>query len=101
MRDRYQFVKGDRVRGSWDSATVVDVEGEGRDARVWIEWDPVDAAGVDRGPGRTCMRFAWTLTLLRHRCPGCASVDRSRPNNLYRRGEFVGFCFDPWHEDDE
>lgn len=55
---------GDRVRGSFDSATVIEVVGEGNYADVLIEWDAVDAAGTDLGPGRTTWRKAWTLTPL-------------------------------------
>lgn len=57
---RQVFRPGDRVRGAFDSARVVEVDGR----RVLIEWDPVDAAGVDRGPGRMCWREAWTLSRL-------------------------------------
>lgn len=60
----YEFRPGDHVRGSWDSAVVVSVEGSGRTARVEVEWDPVDATGYYRGHGRRCIRIAWTLTLL-------------------------------------
>lgn len=57
---RQVFAPGDRVSGAFDSARVVEVDGR----RVLIEWDPVDAAGVDRGPGRMCWREAWTLSRL-------------------------------------
>lgn len=55
------FQPGDPVRGSWDSATVLRVEGHGPQADVLIEWDPVDAAGQTLGAGRTTWRKAWTL----------------------------------------
>lgn len=65
MADRYSFNPGDRVRGSFDSATVLRVDGEGRNAHVWIEWDEIDAAGNRRQPHeRRSIRKAWTLTKL-------------------------------------
>lgn len=57
----YHFEKGDKVRGSWDTATVIQ-GGCGRDTSILIEWDDVDAANVYRGPGRLCWRKSWTLT---------------------------------------
>lgn len=57
-----EFAPGDRVRGSWDPATVVSVEGEGHNARVLVEWDKTDVAGVYRPEVRRTVRLAWTLT---------------------------------------
>jgi hypothetical protein len=58
------FQPGDRVRGSFDPATVIRVEGSGRNARVLVEWDATDAAGVTRLQPRRTWRQAWTLTPL-------------------------------------
>jgi hypothetical protein len=59
------FQPGDRVKGMWDPGTVLAIEGEGREARVLIEWDPVDAVGTYLGPGRTVWRVAYSLSHLR------------------------------------
>lgn len=59
MTTAADFKPGDRVQGSWDRAFVVEVDVPGN--RVLIEWEPVDAVGVDRGPGRQCWRLGWTI----------------------------------------
>lgn len=69
---------GDRVRGSFDSGIVVRTDGSGPNASVLIEWDPIDSAGVNLGPGRQTWRQAYTLSLLEPEATPMAADELAR-----------------------